>query len=322
VTVVCGETGVEEARLANEEFRFDIGDDDGTVPPAALADLDNDNGLEIIAGGGERGSDYGGPAHDPWAWITELYVFEKSGSSLSPTTLRDSIPIPGRKVPSLVADGEPVVGDIDPDSLLEIIVPVGSGYLACYEWDQAKGDARPERGWPQLFHDAPRTPTIADLDGSGNLEMVVTDAAGWVHVFELPGEASGANLPWPEYGHDVRNTFNATTTQSGRGVAPPGESAPVALDASELRLRLGPNPFNPYLRLFFGLNERTRIRADILDVGGRRVKRLLDQELAPGKHQIMWNGRTDSGKPVSSGVYFLRFGGPAGVEVRKILVVK
>jgi hypothetical protein len=242
---------------------------------------------------------------------------------LSPDTLRDSIAIPGRKEPSLVADGEPVVGDIDSDGLLEIIVPVGHGYLTCYEWDDANGGARPERGWPQLFHDAPRTPTIANLDGTGNLELVVTDAAGWVHVFELPsGEESDPDLPWPEYGHDVRNTFNAATTQTGRGVAPPGESPPVALDASELKLRLGPNPFNPYLRLFFGLNERTRIRADILDVSGRRVKRLLDQELLPGRHQITWNGRTDSDKPVSSGVYFLRFGGPAGVEVRKVLVVK
>jgi flagellar hook assembly protein FlgD len=36
------------------------------------------------------------------------------------------------------------------------------------------------------------------------------------------------------------------------------------------------------------------------------VKKLVDEILPAGNHTILWNGKDENGKPVSSGVYFYK----------------
>jgi hypothetical protein len=140
-------------------------------------------------------------------------------------------------------------------------------------------------------------------------------------VLKLPGDAEGAVLPWAEYGHDPRNTFNATTVRDLNLMTAPGGSATALVEGSS-GLRVGPNPFNPRVTLAFGLRERGRVEVEVFDLAGRRLKTLLDGDLEPGAHQIVWDGRTDSGETVSSGVYFVRLARAGRIDVRKLLVVK
>ncbi len=79
--------------------------------------------------------------------------------------------------------------------------------------------------------------------------------------------------------------------------------APPVLARGTRLLPNAPNPFNPRTTLRFTLDRPGRVRLEIIDSRGRRVRRLLDAGLSAGEHQMVWNGLDDAGRAVSSGVY-------------------
>jgi hypothetical protein len=64
-----------------------------------------------------------------------------------------------------------------------------------------------------------------------------------------------------------------------------------------------PNPFNPATTVGFDLGSAGQARFTIYDVTGRRVRTLLKRGLPAGKHEIRWDGRSDTGHAVASGLY-------------------
>lgn len=84
-----------------------------------------------------------------------------------------------------------------------------------------------------------------------------------------------------------------------------------------------PNPFNPQTTIQFSVAERTRVQIDIFNALGQRVKTLVDMEYSPGNYEAIWRGRTDTGSPVSSGVYFYRMSAGNGFQSsKKLLLIK
>ena len=65
-----------------------------------------------------------------------------------------------------------------------------------------------------------------------------------------------------------------------------------------------PNPFNPATTIRFALDRSRPIRLDIYDTAGQRLRTLAAGTLAPGYHQVVWDGRDGSGFNAASGVYF------------------
>ena len=68
--------------------------------------------------------------------------------------------------------------------------------------------------------------------------------------------------------------------------------------------RAVPNPFNPTTTLEFWVPQAERVVLDIYSPSGRLIRRLVDERLEPGVHNVMWNGRNDGGNIVASGTYF------------------
>ena len=79
-----------------------------------------------------------------------------------------------------------------------------------------------------------------------------------------------------------------------------------------------PNPFNPVTVIRFDVPGRvegsgetysatsSRVVINVYNVRGRLVKRLVDRSMPAGPAQVTWDGKSDSGAAVSSGIYFLR----------------
>ncbi len=67
-----------------------------------------------------------------------------------------------------------------------------------------------------------------------------------------------------------------------------------------------PNPFNPTTTFRFDLKYREQVHLSIYNVAGREIRTLLDEERDGGSHEIVWDGRDESGEPVPSGVYYYR----------------
>ncbi len=93
--------------------------------------------------------------------------------------------------------------------------------------------------------------------------------------------------------------------------------------AGSLRLRPNfPNPFNPETMIAFELPSAQRVRLEILDVLGRRVRLLFEGFLTAGLHQVRWDGRTQSGQSAAAGTYFYRLIGHNAVQVRTMQLVR
>lgn len=67
-----------------------------------------------------------------------------------------------------------------------------------------------------------------------------------------------------------------------------------------------PNPFGQGTTIRFALQKSGRATVAIYNIQGRRVRLLEEGDLGAGLHQVTWDGRDDSGRALSSGVYFYR----------------
>ena len=83
-----------------------------------------------------------------------------------------------------------------------------------------------------------------------------------------------------------------------------------------------PNPFNPATNLSFSLKERENVKISIYNLKGQKINSIVDQEFSSGRHNIVWNGKNDEHKEVSSGVYFYRIETESEIKTKKMLLLK
>jgi hypothetical protein len=94
-------------------------------------------------------------------------------------------------------------------------------------------------------------------------------------------------------------------------------------DGGFARLRQNyPNPFNPSTTIEFEVQISQNIRITIYDVTGRFVVKLLDEEVPAGIGRVGWDGRSDLGEVVGSGVYFVRLETAEATATRKLMLVR
>jgi hypothetical protein len=83
-----------------------------------------------------------------------------------------------------------------------------------------------------------------------------------------------------------------------------------------------PNPFNPSTRLIFDLPRAGNVRLAVYDLAGRRVRVLVDEPRAAGRHEAAWDGIDDAGQRGGSGVYVARLEVGNFRESRRLTLVK
>jgi hypothetical protein len=83
-----------------------------------------------------------------------------------------------------------------------------------------------------------------------------------------------------------------------------------------------PNPFNPTTNIRFNLPKSGHVSLDIYNIIGRRVTTLADEYLCAGHKLVTWDGKDDSGKEVSSGVYFYKITAGDYSETKKMIFMK
>jgi len=84
-----------------------------------------------------------------------------------------------------------------------------------------------------------------------------------------------------------------------------------------------PNPFNATTHIVYDVPDNAKVSIMIYNILGKEVTRLADNEIhIPGKYNIIWNGTDKFGKPLSSGLYFVRMTGPEFHSVHKVILMK
>ncbi len=83
-----------------------------------------------------------------------------------------------------------------------------------------------------------------------------------------------------------------------------------------------PNPFNTRTSIKYYLQKSGIVSLKVFNIQGQLVRTLVKQSQESGYHSIVWDGYSDLGRPVSSGVYLyqLRFNGQT--RNRKLILLK
>ncbi|EGB11373.1 hypothetical protein AURANDRAFT_61780 [Aureococcus anophagefferens] len=161
------------------------GIDVGLHSAPAFADVDGDGDLDLVVGE-EEGA---------------LYYYENVGSAASPTYAArtgTASPFDGIKVGGNYGRSAPALADVDGDGDLDLVVGEGFGALYYYEnvgsaaspsYAAVTGTANPFDGI-DVGNRERSTPALADLDGDGDLDLVVGDRFYGLFYYENVGSAA------------------------------------------------------------------------------------------------------------------------------------
>jgi len=83
-----------------------------------------------------------------------------------------------------------------------------------------------------------------------------------------------------------------------------------------------PNPARGRTVLRYTVASARDVRIDVVDVGGRRVRALVNERIAAGEHETGWDGRDDAGRRVAPGVYLVRMRDGATARARPLVVLR
>jgi|GEM_PF-534122 len=169
--------------------------------------------------------------------------------------------------------------------------------------------------------------TDLTLGGLGNYAGWSGDSGRWTGaVFDISAYTGGDFTFRLNFGSDggvYEHGFYLDGIAFGQGLVAtpvPGDDLPgPALS----RLRVWPNPFNPYLTVAYALDKPGDLRVEIFDVRGRRAKTLFTGSVTEARGTLVWDGQLDSGATAPSGVYLVRLQGESGLrDVQRVVLAK
>jgi len=149
----------------------------------------------------------------------------------------------------------------------------------------------------------------------------------------LPGEAMTVDVSFTPDQEGVlsavlqivsNDPFTDTLTVDVTGVGTISTSASVA-EGLPREFSVSPNypnPFNPTTTIKYDLPAAGPVELVVYSLLGGRVRTLISREMEAGYHQVEWDGRNDSGVPVTSGVYLYRFRAGDYLMIRKMILLK
>ncbi|MBN2829322.1 MAG: choice-of-anchor D domain-containing protein, partial [Candidatus Cloacimonetes bacterium] len=147
-------------------------------------------------------------------------------------------------------------------------------------------------------------------------------------------------LAWSYYEFDLSDYadqliyvgFNCTSAQtffllldeiiiSSDGGAVGNEEQLVIPGATQLYTNY-PNPFNPETTISFDLKQNERVKIDIYNIKGQKVKTLINDDYNAGNHKVIWNGKDNDNHNVSSGIYFFKMEAGTYTKTKKMILMK
>ncbi len=170
---------------------------------------------------------------------------------------------------------------------------------------------------------------------------VTADGENWAHL-EYTTESANS---WNEFTFNVGDyvafsdrfqvRFIATDESPGSLVeaavddftldvvrVPVTDAETAAVIAATGLVSVGPNPFNPRTSIVYQIGAATHAKVRLYDVSGRCVRTLVDGPVVGGEHRVYFDGTSDSGLNLASGVYFLLMETPDITQVRQLTLLK
>ncbi len=182
--------------------------------------------------------------------------------------------------------------------------------LYSYEWEY------------KLFYDPFRNSSWTSL---------TQDRGGWVADFAMPNDSDieyvkfKVTLDELSYAHVdsvISGYNNYVEYHTVWNDALPKTSVSIESNPGELPLEFSleenyPNPFNPSTEIQFSVPQSTHVRLIVVDVSGRIVATLVDQQLGAGEYRQAWDATSSP-----SGIYLYRMETPEFSSTKKMILLK
>jgi len=142
------------------------------------------------------------------------------------------------------------------------------------------------------------------LEGSGEVARLVV----------RPGEGDAVRVKLDEA--DLRDVNNE------RDVIEEADAADTFVPTVSSLHQNRPNPFNPVTTVSYDVATPGVVSIRIYNVSGQLVSTILDEFKGVGRYEAVWDGRDNSGAPVTTGVYFYRMTAPGYEKSMKMTLLK
>jgi hypothetical protein len=175
---------------------------------------------------------------------------------------------------------------------------------------------------------------VIALDAQGEVSSIgIADARG---MYELNAVAPGLVTVVADYqgyiAAQVMVSVNVNTYNLDNVNVTMSPSSPTSVDGSGVvpeKFALDqnyPNPFNPSTKISYALSAPSVVTLSVYNVLGQEVATLFNGTSAAGTFEIVWNGKDNFGRLVSSGVYMYKLHATAGAteftQAKKMLLLK
>ncbi|MCA9728242.1 MAG: hypothetical protein KC729_11205, partial [Candidatus Eisenbacteria bacterium] len=183
--------------------------------------------------------------------------------------------------------------------------------------------AQPVLAWPAT------EATFADGNGDGIVDMadLLTIGLNWGRTYTPVGTSIVAEIDPVAHREALRAILDALDGMDGESA----EAMRAQLGAFEngapsvpglTIVGIGPIPFRDEGRVAFRLSEPAMVAVRVLDATGRVVCQREPILLTTGLHREVWNGRDREGRPLGSGVYWLRLETERGAASARLVHVR
>ena len=129
--------------------------------------------------------------------------------------------------------------------------------------------------------------------------------------------------------YTATDAANNVISGSATVTVPTNKPKEVEIEEGELPVPIGvtlaqnyPNPFNPSTRISFGTPDTRHLELVIFDIMGRPVRTLFDIVLDAGTYTVEWDGTSDGGQPLPSGLYIYQLRAGNQRLERKMLLAR
>jgi hypothetical protein len=169
--------------------------------------------------------------------------------------------------------------------------------------------------------------------------LVYFEGVPWLPIYPnsgtiLAGQSANITVTY-DASNLVEGEYTANITISSNDPAEPEVIIPVTLTVGYVNAEQEiipivtnlqgnyPNPFNPATTISFSVAQTSSfVNLEVFNIKGQKVKTLIDEILPADQHSVIWNGKDENGKPVSSGVYFYKMKAGSYLSSKKMILLK
>jgi PKD repeat protein len=221
-------------------------------------------------------------------------------------------------------------GDANNDGVVNEIDVLPLGVFWMLQGPGRDGDHNVWEADPALSWD-PLGATYADCNGDSVVNEVDLHVIGlhWGQTHDF------ANPVFNEGDYDLREYESAFEAMylslsgapdnefSGRVLSLLGRYVRETIGPGEFVLSQNfPNPFNPTTYIQYNLPSDCHVLLTIHNILGQTVMTLVDQHQSGGLQRVTWDGTSESGETLPSGIYFYRLTANGLSQVKKMMLIR